>query len=241
MCWDNNILEFRISTYLWGCYRLFKKCLIFQGGSRPLQVMFFLFISMVILVQIMVYQHWKESYKFYHPRKSLQSGVNAVASIKKFVLLSEGHVDRIVMLNNTGGDANQKTESVIEEVNHQVSMQSEPSEKEKPIVNEKEKPTINENNQPSIHQQESVQYPPEMNATHIYGLLLEPVNAKYTRNIYFTVKTTHKYYKRRLLSVMLSWLQAVDRNKVGWEDVVVLCRKSLISMDTICIGVSCGG
>ena len=219
MCWDNNILEFRISTYLWGCYRLFKKCLIFQGGSRPLQVMFFLFISMVILVQIMVYQHWKESYKFYHPRKSLQSGVNAVASIKKFVLLSEGHVDRIVMLNNTGGDANQKTESVIEEVNHQVSMQSEPSEKEKPIVNEKEKPTINESNhQPSVHQQENVQYPPEMNATHIYGLLLEPVNAKYTRNIYFTVKTTHKYYKRRLLSVMLSWLQAVNRNKVGWED-----------------------
>ena len=216
MCWDNNNLEFRISTYLQGCYRLFKKCLTFQGGSRPLRVMFFLFISMVILVQIMVYQHWKESYKFYHPRRSLQTGVNAVASIKKFVLLSEGHVDRIVMLNSTGGDANQKTESVIEEVNHQVSMQSEPSEKEKPIVNEKEKPTINENNhQPSVHQQESVQYPPEMNATHIYGLLLEPVNAKYTRNIYFTVKTTHKYYKRRLLSVMLSWLQAVDRNKVG--------------------------
>ena len=56
---------------------------------------------------------------------------------------------------------------------------------------------------------------PGMNATHINGILLEPVNAKYTRNIYFTMKTTHKYYTKRLFLVMLTWLQVLDKNKVN--------------------------
>ena len=55
-----------------------------------------------------------------------------------------------------------------------------------------------------------------LNATHINGVLMEPVNANYTRNIYFTVKTTHKYYRKRLLPLMLTWLQVVDKNKVSW-------------------------
>ena len=53
-----------------------------------------------------------------------------------------------------------------------------------------------------------------MNATHICGILMEPVDVNYTRNIYFTVKTTHKYYTNRLLLLMLTWLQAVDKDKV---------------------------
>ena len=53
-----------------------------------------------------------------------------------------------------------------------------------------------------------------MNATHICGILMEPVNVNYTRNIYFTVKTTHKYYTNRLFLLMLTWLQTVDKNKV---------------------------
>ena len=53
-----------------------------------------------------------------------------------------------------------------------------------------------------------------MNATHICGILMESVNVNYTRNIYFTVKTTHKYYTNRLLLLMLTWLQTVDKNKV---------------------------
>ena len=56
---------------------------------------------------------------------------------------------------------------------------------------------------------------PEMNATHIAGILMEPVSAQYSRNIYFTVKTTHKYHSERLFPLMLTWLQAVDRNKVS--------------------------
>ena len=53
-----------------------------------------------------------------------------------------------------------------------------------------------------------------INTTHICGMLMETVNVNYSRNIYFTVKTTHKYYTDRLLLLMLTWLQAVDKNKV---------------------------
>ena len=53
-----------------------------------------------------------------------------------------------------------------------------------------------------------------INTTHICGIVMEPVNVNYSRNIYFTVKTTHKYYTDRLLPLMLSWLQTVDKNKV---------------------------
>ena len=56
-----------------------------------------------------------------------------------------------------------------------------------------------------------------LNATHINGILMEPVNVNYSRNIYFTVKTTHKYYTNRLLPLMLTWLQTVDKNKVRYR------------------------
>ena len=55
----------------------------------------------------------------------------------------------------------------------------------------------------------------EINSTHINGVLMEPVNANYTRNIYFTVKTTYKYYSERLFPLMLTWLQVMDKNKVS--------------------------
>ena len=56
---------------------------------------------------------------------------------------------------------------------------------------------------------------PGMNATHINGILMEPVNVNYARNIYFTMKTTYRYYTNRLFPVMLTWLQVVDKNKVS--------------------------
>ena len=56
-----------------------------------------------------------------------------------------------------------------------------------------------------------------INTTHINGILMEPLNVNYTRNIYFTVKTTHKYYTDRLLLLMLTWLQAIDKNKVRYQ------------------------
>ena len=54
----------------------------------------------------------------------------------------------------------------------------------------------------------------EINSTHVNGILMEPINAKLLGNVYFTIKTTHKYYTSRLLPLMLTWLQAVDKNKV---------------------------
>ena len=57
----------------------------------------------------------------------------------------------------------------------------------------------------------------EINTTHINGILMEPIHVNYIRNIYFTVKTTHKYYTNRLFPLMLTWLQTVDKNKVRWH------------------------
>ena len=66
-----------------------------------------------------------------------------------------------------------------------------------------------------------------INATHINGILMEPVNANYSKNIYFTVKTTHKYYTNRLLPLMLTWLQTVDKNKVRYSQQGKICWASL--------------
>ena len=60
-----------------------------------------------------------------------------------------------------------------------------------------------------------------INATHINGILMEPIHINYIRNIYFTVKTTHKYYTSRLFPLMLTWLQAVDKNKVRWHQYII--------------------
>jgi len=65
------------------------------------------------------------------------------------------------------------------------------------------------------HAHKGSSYPPEMNDTHVGGVLMEPVNAKYKKNIYFTVKTTNKYYTKRLFKLMSTWFQVVDKNKVS--------------------------
>ena len=56
---------------------------------------------------------------------------------------------------------------------------------------------------------------PGINTTHVKQILMEPVSATYTRNIYFTVKTTYRYYNSRLFPLLLTWLQVVDKNKVS--------------------------
>ena len=55
---------------------------------------------------------------------------------------------------------------------------------------------------------------PGINTTHVLGILMEPVNVEYAKNIFFSLKTTHKYYTKRLFPLMLTWLQTVDRKKV---------------------------
>ena len=67
-----------------------------------------------------------------------------------------------------------------------------------------------------------------INATHVNGILMEPVNAIYTRNIYFTVKTTHKYYTKRLFPQMVTWLQVVDKNKVSYVVVYIIIGTRIV-------------
>lgn len=54
-----------------------------------------------------------------------------------------------------------------------------------------------------------------INSTHIDRFLMEPVDVTYTKNIYFTLKTSSKYFHKRLLPLALTWLQVVDKNKVS--------------------------
>ena len=77
------------------------------------------------------------------------------------------------------------------------------------------KPSQKHNNQQKANGKPDQLSVPGMNATHINGILMEPVNVDYTRNIYFSIKTTHRYYTERLFLIMLTWLQVVDKNKVG--------------------------
>ena len=51
----------------------------------------------------------------------------------------------------------------------------------------------------------------------IYGKTLEDVsNSQYGDNIFYSVKTTsqRQYYRNRILMLMLTWFQAVNKNKV---------------------------
>ena len=77
------------------------------------------------------------------------------------------------------------------------------------------KPNQKDNNQQKANGKPDQLNVPGMNATHINGILMETVNVNYTRNIYFTVKTTYRFYTQRLFWIMLTWLQTVDKNKVS--------------------------
>ena len=89
-------------------------------------------------------------------------------------------------------------------------IENKPSQKENSQQKANSKPDqVNQNVDPGI------------NATHIKGILMEPVNVDYTRNIYFTIKTTHTYYTKRLFPLMLTWLQVVDKNKVSCYDIII--------------------
>ena len=54
----------------------------------------------------------------------------------------------------------------------------------------------------------------DLSETHVWGLPMEPVHVNYTRNIYFSVKSTYRYYSKRILDLMLTWFQVVDKHKV---------------------------
>ena len=55
----------------------------------------------------------------------------------------------------------------------------------------------------------------QMNSTHINGKLLEPVDTEWDENIYFSVKTTAKYFKERLAALMPTWFQVINKRMVS--------------------------
>ncbi|XP_065898738.1 beta-1,3-N-acetylglucosaminyltransferase manic fringe-like isoform X2 [Dysidea avara] len=54
----------------------------------------------------------------------------------------------------------------------------------------------------------------KMNSTHVGNRVMEPVDANYAENIFFSVKTMSKYHDIRLPFLLLTWLQAV-KNKLS--------------------------
>ena len=57
--------------------------------------------------------------------------------------------------------------------------------------------------------------PDNMDGTHIKGKLLERVDVGWDNNVYFSVKTTAKFYEARLSVLMLTWFQTVNKNMVS--------------------------
>ena len=55
----------------------------------------------------------------------------------------------------------------------------------------------------------------QMNSTHINGKLLEPIDTEWDKNIYFSVKTTAKYFKERLAALMPTWFQVINKKMVS--------------------------
>ncbi|XP_065900824.1 beta-1,3-N-acetylglucosaminyltransferase manic fringe-like isoform X1 [Dysidea avara] len=52
----------------------------------------------------------------------------------------------------------------------------------------------------------------QINSTHVNGKLLENVDVRWDKNIYFSIKTTTKYFKDRLPALIPTWFQVVNKN-----------------------------
>ena len=55
----------------------------------------------------------------------------------------------------------------------------------------------------------------QINSTHVNGKLLENVDVRWDKNIYFSIKTTTKYFKDRLPALIPTWFQVVNKNMVS--------------------------
>ena len=115
-----------------------------------------------------------------------------------------------------------KPKEATQKANQSTNLQKEiklcdPSDSERERKNQKDSNQLQKANGKSdqVNQNQTCR-DPKINATHVYGTLMEPVNVNYIRNIYFSVKTTHKYYTERLFLLMLTWSQTVDKNKVRY-------------------------
>ena len=135
--------------------------------------------------------------------------------------------DTVSKLENVYSETEQKTKLPDKLDKNKISSQKDSNQQKQDIDQQKvikpnkpgnvieNKPSQKDNNQQKANSKPDQLNVPGMNATHINGILVEPVNVDYTRNIYFSIKTTHRYYTERLFLIMLTWLQVVDKNKVG--------------------------
>ena len=57
------------------------------------------------------------------------------------------------------------------------------------------------------------------------GKLMEPVTAKWDRNVFFAIKSTTKFLMSRVRYLMLTWFQAVDKDMVSQSQ---MCRHKVI-------------
>jgi len=71
---------------------------------------------------------------------------------------------------------------------------------------------------------------------------LEKVNANYTHNIYFSVKTSGKNYKNRLFPLMLTWFQVIDKDEVKVDIFIlfILCTAIAIQLTITSDNASAG-
>ena len=118
--------------------------------------------------------------------------------------------DFLPLANFRDDDTASKLDKVHNEAKQIVKLPDKPD-----VMNKNKISSQKDNNQQKANGKPDQLNVPGMNATHINGILMEPVNVNYARNIYFTIKTTHKNYAKRLFPLMLTWLQVVDKNKVS--------------------------
>ena len=56
---------------------------------------------------------------------------------------------------------------------------------------------------------------PSLESIEADGKLMEPVTAKWERNVFFAIKSTTKFLTSRVRYLMLTWFQAVDKDMVS--------------------------
>ena len=163
-----------------------------------LSIMILSFV-MVIVMLLIFYGNTQN-----HPKLVNNRNLQIVSESKQLRIL------RLILLSNTKGHDHYNN---INDNSNQGKFNNHNIQKLISPVHVKKEKKIDFYNK-SVDIQTNKSADPEINATHIKGLLMESIHVNYTRNIYFSVKTTHNNFVKRLFPLMLTWLQLVDKNKV---------------------------
>ena len=170
----------------------------------------------------LIYQHEQNinELKIILPQAEFRQDNDVVSKLEKVYKEAE----QKVKLPDKPGDVNENKISIQKDNNQQKENQNSNQDinqqkvvklPDKPDDVIESKPLSQKKANSKSDQVNQSQTDPGMNATHINGILMEPVNNNYARNIYFTIKTTYKFYTKRLFPLMLTWLQLMDKNKVS--------------------------